>query len=135
MFKLDSKLAADTFFVEDLKICRVLLMNNANYPWLILVPQKPNLVELTDLEFEEQCKILQEINLIAKILQKKFSPHKLNIANLGNVTPQLHIHVIARFSNDAAFPRPVWGEARQDYEEKNAQKLIAEIREEINKAR
>jgi len=128
MFFLDSKLKADTFFVTDLKISRVLLMNNANYPWLILVPRKPDLVELTDLTFDEQIAVLREINLVSQILQRKFQPHKLNIGALGNVVRQLHIHVIARFENDAAFPKPVWGEASKPYEQKDVQDLVQEIK-------
>ncbi len=128
MFFLDSKLKADTFFVTDLKISRVLLMNNSNYPWLILVPRKPDLVELTDLDFEEQIEVLREINLVSQILQKKFQPHKFNIGALGNVVRQLHIHVIVRFENDPAFPKPVWGEAVKAYEQKDAQDLVQEIK-------
>ncbi len=129
MFILDSKLQADTFFVADLKICRVLLMNNANYPWLILVPREENAVELTALPFATQSEILREINLVCEVLQKKFAPHKLNIGALGNVVRQLHIHVIARFENDAAFPKPVWGEAAKTYENQEAQVLIAQLQE------
>lgn len=129
MFTLDSKLQADTFFVTDLKVCRVLLMNNANYPWLILVPREENAVELTSLPFVTQSEILREINLVSEILQKKFAPHKLNIAALGNVVRQLHIHIIARFENDAAFPKPVWGEASKNYEIKEAELLVSELKQ------
>ncbi len=127
MFTLDPKLNADTFLVADLKISRLLLSNNANYPWLILVPRHADLVELTDLNFEDQTQVLREINLVAAVLQKKFQPHKLNIAALGNVVRQLHIHVIARFENDAAFPNPVWGGAAKPYVPEDAERLIQEL--------
>ncbi len=128
MFELDEKLQADTFFIKDLKMSRLLLMNDANYPWLILVPRKTNLVEITDLAFDEQVIVLQEVNLIAKILKKSFNADKLNIANLGNVVKQLHIHVIGRFKNDISFPKPVWGQvAVKPYEKGAAQDLIAKI--------
>ena len=127
MFLLDSKLKADTFFVADLKISRLLLMNNVNHPWLILVPRKADLVELTDLSFEEQIEVLREMNLVAQILQKKFQPYKLNIGALGNVVRQLHIHVIARFENDVAFPNPVWGGASRPYATMDAEALIQEL--------
>ena len=130
MFQLDEKLQADTFFIADLKMSRLLLMNDSNYPWLILVPKKPNLVEITDLIFDEQIVVLQEVNLIAEILKKSFNADKLNIANLGNVVKQLHIHIIARFKNDTTFPKPVWGNASAiPYQEKAAQDLIIKIRE------
>ncbi len=130
MFQLDEKLQADTFFIADLKMSRLLLMNDSNYPWLILVPKKPNLVEITDLIFDEQIVVLQEVNLIAEILKKSFNADKLNIANLGNVVKQLHIHIIARFKNDTTFPKPVWGNASAiPYQEKAVQDLIIKIRE------
>lgn len=131
MFTLNKQLEADSFFITDLKICRVLLMNNANFPWLILVPKIEEAVELTDLPFFVQIDILSEINLVAKIVQKKFSPHKLNIANLGNIVRQLHIHVVGRFEADRAFPKPVWGFEVVKYDEKVARDLVEEIREKI----
>lgn len=133
MFELDKNLEADTFFIADLKVSRVLLMNNANFPWLILVPRIVDAVELTDLPIATQNEILQEINLLAKILQKNFRPHKLNIGALGNMVRQLHIHVIARFESDKAFPRPVWGAEVKKYDEAAAQNLIAQIKLELSK--
>ncbi|MDX2082680.1 MAG: HIT family protein [Rickettsiales bacterium] len=127
MFILNSKLKADSFFVADLKISQLLLMNNVNFPWLILVPKKPDLVELTDLKFDEQVEVLREINLISQLLQKKFQPLKLNIATLGNIVRQLHIHIIARFENDAAFPNPVWGQNAKAYKIQDAEILIKEL--------
>ena len=135
MFDLNSKLAADTFLVGDLKISRLLLMNDANYFWFILVPRKADLVELTDLSFEEQIEVLREINLVAKILKTDFAAEKLNIAALGNVVKQLHIHVIGRFENDAAFPKPVWGATlAKAYEEKAALELINKVKLKIIKS-
>lgn len=131
MFVLNKQLEGDSFFIKDLEICRVLLMNNSDFPWLILVPKIENAVELTDLPFEIQSKILQEINLAAKFLQKKFSPQKINIATLGNMVRQLHIHVIARFENDPAFPKPVWGFATKKYDNVVAQNLIIQIKNEL----
>jgi diadenosine tetraphosphate (Ap4A) HIT family hydrolase len=128
MFSLHPQLASDTFFVSNLKISRLLLMNDSNYPWLILVPQKPDLVELTDLAFEEQLEVLREINLIGKILKENFGAEKLNIAALGNMVKQLHIHVIGRFKNDATFPKPVWGNAlAKAYDEKVVEEMIKKI--------
>ncbi len=131
MFKLDEVLKNDSYFVEDLNFCRLLLMNNAHYPWFILVPRQENLVELTDLSFKQQIQVLNEINLIAKILHDKYSCYKLNIAALGNVVRQLHIHIIARFKDDISFPKPVFGGAQKNYDEKEAQNLINEIKELI----
>ena len=127
MFILNSTLEKDSFFVTDLKICRVLLMNNSHYPWLILVPREPDLIELTDLSFEKQIDVLREINLVSDFLQKSFLPTKINIATLGNIVRQLHIHVIARFETDISFPKPVWGGEAKLYNKEDSAKLIEKI--------
>jgi diadenosine tetraphosphate (Ap4A) HIT family hydrolase len=133
MFILDSKLQADSFFIHDFSLSRLLLMNDKNYPWLILTPRKPNLVEIIDLSIAEQKILLEEINLIAKILKEKFLADKLNIANLGNMVKQLHVHVIARFKNDKAFPKPVWGAFEAlPYSESEAREMINKIKSFIN---
>ncbi len=129
MFILNSQLKADTFFVADLKISQLLLMNDSNYVWLILVPRKPNLIELIDLNLDEQTQVLREINLLGKILKENFAAQKLNIGALGNVVKQLHIHLIARHENDATFPKPVWGNApTKPYAPQVAQDLIKKIK-------
>jgi len=129
MFNLDSKLQADSFFVKDLEFSRLLLMNDQNYPWFILVPRKKDLVELTDLSLVEQNKVLKEINQISNILKSKFSAEKINIATLGNVVKQLHIHVIGRFEDDASYPSPVWGAVKpKQYEIDKKNKIINEVR-------
>jgi diadenosine tetraphosphate (Ap4A) HIT family hydrolase len=129
MFILNSQLKSDTFFVADLKISQLLLMNDSNYVWLILVPRKPDLIELIDLNFDEQIEVLLEINLLGKILKENFNAHKLNIGALGNVVKQLHVHLIARCENDATFPKPVWGNApTKPYASEAAQDLIKKIK-------
>ncbi len=129
MFTLHSQLKSDTHFICDLPLSSALLMNDANYLWLILVPRKPDLIELTDLSFTEQTQVLQEINSVAKILKKEFNAEKLNIAALGNVVSQLHIHVIGRKKNDATFPKPVWGNApAKPYATKEAEALIQKLK-------
>ncbi len=129
MFALHSQLKSDTHFICDLPLSSALLMNDANYLWLILVPRKPDLIELTDLSFAEQTQVLQEINSVAKILKKEFNAEKLNIAALGNVVSQLHIHVIGRKKNDATFPKPVWGNApAKPYATKEAEALIQKLK-------
>jgi diadenosine tetraphosphate (Ap4A) HIT family hydrolase len=108
-FTLDARLIADTHPVGDLEFSRVLLMNDARFPWLILVPRRADLHELIELPREDQHLLLDEINRCAHALRALEKPDKLNVAALGNVVAQLHVHVIARFANDAAWPRPVWG--------------------------
>ena len=110
-WSLDPKLAADTVPVGDLVLSRVLLANDANFPWLILVPRRPGLVELIDLDETAQVQLLNEIANAARVLKSVTECEKLNIAALGNVVAQLHVHVIARRHSDAAWPKPVWGAA------------------------
>ena len=108
-FELHPKLEADTVRVTDFGLCRVVLMNDASYPWLILVPKREGVTEVTDLLSEEQLQLMMEITFVAERLQDVTGCDKLNIAALGNQVPQLHIHVIARFTSDRAWPHPVWG--------------------------
>lgn len=108
-FALDPRLTADTHRVGDLELARVLLMDDARFPWLILVPRRAHLRELIDLDAGMQQLLLAEIDRCARVLRTLDKPDKLNIAALGNVVAQLHVHVIARHANDAAWPRPVWG--------------------------
>jgi diadenosine tetraphosphate (Ap4A) HIT family hydrolase len=109
VWSLHPQLAKDTVPVGDLPLTRVLLANDANYPWLILVPRLPGLVELIDLEENAQIQLLGEIATASRALMSITECDKLNIAALGNQVPQLHVHVIARRHSDAAWPNPVWG--------------------------
>lgn len=108
-FELDPRLAADTLPIFDLDLCSVRLMNDARYPWLVLVPRKPGMVEIFDLDEADQQQLLAEIRRCAEVLESLERPDKLNIANLGNQVSQLHVHIIARYHDDAAWPDPVWG--------------------------
>ena len=108
---LHAQLAQDTHPVAHLALSELRLMDDANHPWLIVVPRVVDAMELIDLDAAQQAALLQEINLASHALRAVFKPHKLNVAALGNVVPQLHVHVIARFPDDIAWPRPVWGTA------------------------
>lgn len=108
-FALHPQLAADTAPVGDLPLSRLLLANDANYPWLILVPRQPGLVEIVDLAKDDQVRLMGEIAQAAQALKNVAECEKLNIAAIGNIVPQLHVHVIARRHGDAAWPKPVWG--------------------------
>jgi diadenosine tetraphosphate (Ap4A) HIT family hydrolase len=126
-FTLHPRLAADSFFVRDLPLCRVLFMNNALFPWLILVPRIADVVELTDLADEDYTTAMAEIRQMAKILQQITQPTKLNIAALGNQVRQLHIHLIARFEGDAAWPNPVWNGVSSPYTPDAAEKWVQRL--------
>ncbi len=108
-FGLHPQLAADTVEIDRWDCCRVLLMNDASYPWLILVPERAGARELHRLSPDDLALATAEIVRASAALERLFQPVKLNVAALGNIVPQLHIHVIARFEGDPAWPRPVWG--------------------------
>ena len=108
-WSLHPQLAADTTPVGDLAFAHVLLANDANYPWLILVPRQPGLVELIDIDPNEQVQLLAEVDAAARALKTITECEKLNIAAIGNIVAQLHVHVIGRRHSDAAWPKPVWG--------------------------
>ncbi len=108
---LNSNLAADTVDIGDLPLSRVLIIKDSNYPWLLLVPRRVGASEIIDLNEVEQGQLMTEINRVSRALKEITKPDKLNIAALGNLVGQLHIHVIARRTTDAAWPRPVWGAA------------------------
>ncbi|MDM5095386.1 HIT domain-containing protein [Aeromonas rivipollensis] len=109
MFELHPRLQADTQILGDLPLCRVLLAKDSQYPWLILVPRVPGLREIHHLLPEQQQQLMQESCAVATLMEEALGPDKINVAALGNLVPQLHLHHVARFSTDAAWPGPIWG--------------------------
>jgi len=129
-FELDPKLAADTVEIARWELCRVLLMNDANYPWLILVPARAGLRDFHDLAADDLPAMTAEIVRASKALEALFDPVKLNVAALGNQVPQLHVHVIARREDDPAWPKPVWGAVpATPYDEAARNERIAQLRD------
>lgn len=109
MIKLHPQLEKDCIKLGEFSLCSLLLINDANYPWFILLPNRENITELHHLNAQDQQQLLAESMYFSQCLEDVFQPDKLNIAALGNVVPQLHIHHIARFKSDACWPSPVWG--------------------------
>ena len=110
-WQLHPQLANDTVPVIELTLCEVRLMDDANHPWLVLVPRVADMVEIIDLDPAQRTQLANEIDTACRALKALFKPDKLNVAALGNMVPQLHVHVIARYRDDIAWPRPVWGNA------------------------
>ena len=132
-FILHSKLAADTFEVLSLKVSQLLLMNDARYPWLILVPQVSDMRDLHNLSAKQYHSVTQEIAQVSKVLESVTQAHKMNVGALGNMVPQLHIHIIARQTNDAAWPAPVWGVGEaQPYSQDAAKTLVRQIASKLS---
>ncbi|EPY02739.1 HIT domain-containing protein [Magnetospirillum fulvum] len=109
MFELHPKLFVDTVPVAEWPLSCVLLMNERSYPWLILVPRRAGISEIGELEAADRAVLIEEIARLSDVVRARLSPDRINVAALGNVVPQLHVHVIARFKTDPAWPRPVWG--------------------------
>lgn len=128
-FELHPQLRVDTAFVAALPLCDVLLMNDANYPWLILVPRVAGMRDVIDLDDEAQAMLMGEIASASRALKSLYAAHKLNVAALGNQVAQLHVHVIARQTDDPAWPSPVWGRApARPYDDAARETRLRELR-------
>jgi diadenosine tetraphosphate (Ap4A) HIT family hydrolase len=131
-FVLHTRLEADTLFVADWPLSRVLLMNDARYPWLILVPRRADATEVHDLSVEDRTALIEEAARASKGMKKLATCAKINIGALGNLVPQLHIHIVARNPDDAAWPAPVWGVGKSvPYAQDAAERLLVQLRSNL----
>jgi diadenosine tetraphosphate (Ap4A) HIT family hydrolase len=131
-FELDPRIAKDTAPVAELPLSTVRLMRDANYPWLLLVPKRAGAIELTDLGAHDRIGLMEEIALASDALRAVTPCDKLNVAAIGNMVSQLHVHVVARRKGDAAWPKPVWGHApAAPYDPEQERALIAAIAERL----
>lgn len=129
MFALDSRLQQDTLPLGDFSLCRLLLMNDAHYPWFILVPRREEVSELFQLDVVDQQALWREATFLAETLKDTFAADKMNVATLGNMVSQLHMHVIVRRRGDPAWPAPVWGKLpAQPYSEEQVAAIKARLR-------
>jgi diadenosine tetraphosphate (Ap4A) HIT family hydrolase len=131
-FQLDTRLVRDSFPVTDLPLCTVRLMDNKLFPWILLIPQVEGAREWIDLSREQQHQLSDEIAVVSHILQALVTPEKLNIATLGNQVGQLHIHVIARYKGDKAWPNPVWGGPSESYSQAESERFSYELRSALD---
>lgn len=131
-FALHPQLAADCAEIGDLPLSRLLLMNDARFPWVIAVPRREHIRELFELSAEDRAVLMEEVAQVASTLQDLSGAEKMNIAALGNQVPQLHVHIIARFAEDSAWPNPVWGAgAREAYEAPDNERWLRRLREAL----
>ena len=132
-FEVHQGLLKDCHDIGPLLMSRLLLMDEAAWPWLVLVPMRPNKVDFDDLDPLDSYRVCDEIRECSMALKRLYRPIKINVASLGNSVPQLHIHIIARFENDPAWPRPVWGKTeKRRYTGQDLQRRIQEIEHEIH---
>ncbi|HBG45651.1 MAG TPA: diadenosine tetraphosphate hydrolase [Deltaproteobacteria bacterium] len=137
MFTLHQRLKDDTIEIARLKLSVALLMNDSSFPWVILVPMREGVTEIQDLSKEDRAALMEEMTAAAKVIRKVFKTDKINIGALGNIVPQLHIHIIGRSKTDCAWPGPVWGNSHpvqygQEDMDKNIAILRSALQEELS---
>lgn len=131
-FTLHPRLAADSHWVGELSLCQVRLINDQRFPWLLLIPERPNITELHQLDSDDYTQLFAEIRQLAAPFQQLTQADKLNIATLGNMVPQLHLHLVARHPQDAAWPGPVWGHGQAEpYSDEDLTAQINLIRRQL----
>ena len=136
MFELDTRLKNDTQVIGEWPLSVVLLHRDSNFPWCILVPRREGVTEIYQLNDEDQQTLFEESRLLSRAMTTVFAPDKMNIAALGNVVKQLHIHHVARYVDDAAWPAPVWGTVpEKDYEDSHLRERVEILRSELDGAR
>ena len=129
MFELHASLESDSVRIGDLPLSSVRLCNDSNYPWVILIPRRKDIEEIYQLSLDDQHQLLLESSLISGSLVEIFSPDKLNIATIGNIVPQLHMHHVCRYKKDACWPKPIWGQVNTiPYDNRILTKTIESIR-------
>ncbi|OQK16765.1 hypothetical protein AU255_02330 [Methyloprofundus sedimenti] len=135
-FTLHAALKKDCTELGKLELCRVLLMNDSQFPWLILVPERENITEIHQLASADQQQLMRESSYIAEQLATLYHADKMNIAALGNMVPQLHIHHVVRYKTDKAWPAPIWGKFdAQDYSAKDLENTLDLLKELINSSK
>ncbi|MDA8570080.1 HIT family protein [Candidatus Pelagibacter sp.] len=130
MNSVDKNFLKDSYYINRLKLCTIRLINNSKFPWIILIPNRKNKTDITDLNVKDQILLMKEIVHCSKLMKKIFKTPKLNVEKIGNQVPQLHIHIIARFKKDSSWPLSVWVVKGKPY----TKKALSETISKINKA-
>ena len=130
MNSIDKNFLKDSYYINRLKLCTIRLINNSKFPWIILIPNRKNKTDITDLNVKDQILLMKEIVHCSKLMKKIFKTSKLNVEKIGNKVPQLHIHIIARFKKDSSWPLSVWVVKGKPY----TKKALSETISKINKA-
>ena len=128
-FKIDKKFLKSSHHIFDLKLCSIRLHDNSKFPWVILIPKRKNITDLSDLNSKDQILIMKEIVHVSKIMKKLFKTTKINTEKIGNLVPQLHIHIIARSKKDSSWPLSVWIVKGKKYSKLSLIKMLKRVRE------
>ena len=127
-FKLNGKFLKSSHYVKDLKLCTIRLHDNSKFPWLILIPKRIKIIDITELNSKDQILLMKEIIFVSKIMKKLFKTSKLNVEKIGNMVPQLHIHIIARTKRDNSWPLSVWVVKGKKYSKTASRNTIEKIK-------
>ena len=127
MNSIDKNFLKDSYYINRLKLCTIRLINNSKFPWIILIPNRKNKTDITDLNVKDQILLMKEIVHCSKLMKKIFKTPKLNVEKIGNKVPQLHIHIIARFKKDSSWPLSVWVVKGKPYTKKTLSETISKI--------
>ena len=130
-FKIDKKFLKSSFHITDLKLCSIRLHDNSKFPWLILIPKRNKIADISDLKPKDQILLMNEIVFVSKIMKKIFKTSKLNVEKIGNIVPQLHIHIIARNKKDSSWPLSVWVVKGKNYTKEALTVIIRKLSEAI----
>ena len=128
MFKINNKFLKSSHHIIDLKLCSVRLHDNSKFPWLILIPKRKNVTDISNLNSKDQILLMKEIVFVSKLMKKLFKTSKLNVEKIGNIVPQLHIHIISRKKTDSSWPLSVWVVKGKKYSAKTLKEVLNKIR-------
>ena len=134
-FKLDRKFLKSSHHITDLKLCTVRLNDNSKFPWVILIPKRNKITDMSDLKSKDQILLIKEIVYVSKIMKKLFKTSKLNVEKIGNIVPQLHIHIIARSKKDCSWPLSVWVVKGKNYSKTALKLMVDKVGKALNKKR
>ena len=129
MEKVSKSFLKDSHFITELKLCSVRLIDNAKFPWVILIPKRKRVTDIHHLNAKDQKSLIAEIVFVSKLMKKTFKSFNINVEKIGNVVPQLHIHVIARSKKDSSWPLSVWVVKKKNYSAKNLNQIINKLKE------
>ena len=127
MYRINKKFLESSRHITELKLCSIRLHDNSKFPWLILIPKRKNVTDISNLNSKDQILLMKEIVFVSKLMKKLFKTSKLNVEKIGNIVPQLHIHIIARYKNDSSWPQSVWVIKGKIYSKLNLKKVINKI--------
>ena len=131
MNKINKNFLKNSYYIKDLKLCTIRLIDNSKFPWIILIPNRKNITDITELNLKDQILLMKEIVFCSKVMKKIFRTKKLNVEKIGNIVPQLHIHIIARSIKDSTWPLSVWVIKGKPYLKKLLEKIINRLKKDF----